>query len=237
MPSQSLYDLTLENMEATLHDLAARVSPPQLVPFGSGSVFRYVEQTIYQALVQKLARVVSGLHAARVLLAQGSVQELGALQRMLDETHEDIQFLAIGAINNDLTDKHRRYLSAFYEEEFDDPDSSMKSTQKRPMIPCKEIRAYIANSDGTGLDPSRQIEAARTLQKTYSGFVHGASPHIMEMYCGNPPSFHIQGLLGTARAEDHHLDLQNYFYRGIVVFALLQRHSGTRRSLVRYASF
>ena len=69
-----LYDQTLSNMEASHTVLASRVNQPHAVTFGSGFVFRYVERDVHQALVQKLARVISGLHAARLLLAHGFVR-------------------------------------------------------------------------------------------------------------------------------------------------------------------
>src|SRR5438874_6976690 len=99
----SLYDQTLLNMGNILQGLAARVPAPKLVSLHGSPAFRYVEKTIHQAMIQKLARVVTSLHAARLLLEHGFVQEQAALQRMLDEFHEDISFLAYAAIYNDHT--------------------------------------------------------------------------------------------------------------------------------------
>jgi hypothetical protein len=213
-----LYDQTLQNMETSHRVLAARVHQPKAVTFGEGYVFRYRECDIHQALVQKLARVISGLHAARLLLAHGFLQELGALKRMLDEFNEDITFLAYSVISGETTDEHREYLAAFFQEEFDNAASAIKSTQKRPMVRRQKIRAYLARIKGAGLDPSRGTEVRRTVDKLYSGFVHGASPHIMEMYYGNPPLFHVRGMIGTPFASEHRQDLWNYFYRSIASF-------------------
>jgi hypothetical protein len=187
-------------------------------------VFRYVERTWQQALVQKLTRVITGLRAAWLLLDQGFLQEQAVLQRVLDELHEDISFLALGAILNDMTSLHTEYLSAFYEEEFDS-ESAIESTQKRPMISRKKIRAYVARTEGLP-DPSRGVELYRTLSKAYSGFVHGASPHIMDMYGGDPPQFHIRGMLGTPREREYRQDLWNYFFRSIIAFSLAARALG-----------
>ena len=232
-----LYDQTLSNMEATHAALVARVHPPQAVAFGSGFVFRYAERDIHQALVQKLARVISGLHAARLLLAHGFVQEQAALQRILDEFNEDVMFLSYGVISDDITELHREYLAAFYEEEFDNPDSALESTQKRPMVSRRKIRAYLARIRAEGLNPSSGVEVMRTVSKIYSGFVHGASPHIMDMYGGNPPRFHVRGMLGTARADDHREDLWNAFYRSIGAFAFAAKAFGDEvlfRSVLKY---
>lgn len=232
-----LFEHTLGNMEATLRALEKRVPLPQRKAFDDGFVYRYVERSIHQALIQKLARVISGLHAARILLKHGFVQEQAALQRMLDELYEDITFLAYAVIFNDLTELHRKYLEAFYEEEFDKPDDPMGSTQKRLMVPRKKIRAYLARMEGPDLDPSRGVELSRTLSKTYSGFVHGASPQIMDMYGGNPPKYHVSGMLGTPRIEEYREDLWNYFYRGIIAFGFVAKAFGEEAlfaSILRY---
>lgn len=226
MQMDGLYLEALQNMENWLRAFENCVPPPQLVSLGKHKAFRYTEKTIQQAIVQKLARILSGLHAARILLAHGYVQELGALQRMLDEFREDVEFLCLAVICNDRTELHDRYLEAFYEEQFDKPDDPVSSSQNRPMIPREKIRAYIAKSEAAALEPSRGIQLSKTISKAYSGFVHGASPHIMDMYGGNPAKFHVQGMLGTPRLEEHERGIWNYFYRGIVTFGFSAKAFG-----------
>jgi hypothetical protein len=221
-----LYLQTLRNMESTLAGLAKRVPQPQRVPILDSFAFRYLEKTIHQAIVQKLARIISGLHAARILLESGFLQELAALQRMLDEFQEDVFFLSCAVIANDVTDLHHRYLEAFYQEEFDRPEDPLSSTQKRPMVPRAKIRAYIARIGDSGLDPSRAGAVTRTISKMYSGYIHGASPQVMDMYGGNPPSFHVAGMRGTPPFAVYKDDLWNYFYRGICAFGLAAKAFG-----------
>jgi len=219
MQRERHYAAALENMARTVHGLEAKVPPPQRVPYKTSFVFRYVEKTVQQALVQKLARVVSTLTGAHLLMSHGFVQEQATLQRTLQELHEDITFLAYSVIFRDFTPLHQEYLDAFYEEEFD-ADTAMESSQKRPMVPRKKVQAYIVRKEGSGLDPSTGLELARTITKAYSGYVHAASPQIMDMYGGSPPSFHVQGLLGSERHEEYRRDLWNYFYRSILSFGM-----------------
>ena len=94
MAASEHYKQALKNMERTLHAFAARIPPPQPVPYKDSFVFRYVEKSVHQALVQKLARLISGLCAAHLLWSTGFVQEQASLQRILDEIAEDISFLA-----------------------------------------------------------------------------------------------------------------------------------------------
>lgn len=212
-------------MERTVNLLASRVPLPVEVPQRDGFVYRHIERSLHQALVQKIARVVSTLHAARLLMKHGFFQEQAALQRMLDEMQEDITFLAFSVIFDDTTPLHQHYLDAFFLEEFD-ADSAIASTQKRPMVPRSKVQGYIARMKGSALDPSSGIELARTVSKAYSGYVHAASPHIMDMYGGNPAKFHVRGMLGTPRHHEHQADLWNYFYRSIIAFAFVAKAFG-----------
>jgi hypothetical protein len=223
---RELYDQALVNMERTVHTLAARVPQPQAVPYKDGFQFRHVERTVHQALVQKLVRTVSTLSATRLLMEHGFAQEQASMQRILDELQEDVTFLSFGIIFSKWSKLHDDYLAAFFEEEFD-ADTAMESTQKRPMIPRKKIRAAIASMEGaTGLDQSTGVEVTRTVSKAYSGYVHAASPHIMDMYGGNPPRFHMRGMRGTPRQIEHRADLWNYFYRGIISFGFAAKAFG-----------
>lgn len=220
------YYHVLHNMESILESLAKRVSPPQRAPILDCFVFRYSEKSINQAIVQKLARVISGLYATHILLEHGFIQEQAALQRMLGEFQEDVTFLAFAVTFNDVTDLHRKYLNAFYEEEFDKPEDPVSSTQKRLMVPRDKIRSYIDRIECGSLNLNTGVVVTRTIGKTYSGYVHGASPQTMEMYGENPPKFHVAGWLGSPLYLDHKDDLWNYFYRGICVFGFAAKAFG-----------
>lgn len=215
------YAKTLRYMERTVHALAAKVPAPVKVPYKGSFVFRYKEQSIEQALVQKLARLVSTLRCTELVLAHSFLQEQAALQRMLDEIGEDIAFLSQALIRNERTPLHEQYLKDFYEEEFDGA-TPLTSTQKRGMVRRSKIHAYLVRAGGMP-DPSTGIATAGTIQKAYSGYIHAASPHTMEMYGGNPPRWHMAGIPAGDLLESHHEDLWNYFHRGIIAFALAAR--------------
>ena len=209
----ALYNHTLHHLEKAFSTLEAMVPPPQKIPRRDSFVFRYKEKTIHQALIQKLARVNSGLRAARLFFENGFVQEQAAMQRMLDEFHEDILFLALAVVKNDQTPLHRKYLDAFYKEEFND------------MVQRNNISAYLARMDSAG-DPSTAVTLYRTIHSVYSGYVHGASPQIMDMLEGTPPRFRIHGMSGTSRHEEHRYDLYNPFFRAIISFAVASKAFG-----------
>jgi hypothetical protein len=104
----------LNALENAFRRLEAKVPPPIRKTYLDRFVFRYAEQTIQQAIVQKLARMISGLHAVETLLERGLFQEQGMVQRGLDEIGEDIGFLSLGVIRNDITPLHTQFLGYFF---------------------------------------------------------------------------------------------------------------------------
>ena len=222
------YDDALDHMDRTLSILLLMLPQPVQKRINIGDeesiAYRFEEQTILQAIVQKLGRVISGLRAARILVEHGFVQEQASLQRMLDEFNEDVTFLSLAIIHDDISELHERYLAAFYGEEFD-AETAMSSSQKRPMIPRIKIRHYLdskISDDKLGGGP----EAARTVSKMYSGYLHGASDQIMDIYFGDPPRFYTNGILGTSHHREYMDDFWNYIYRGLLSFGFALKAFG-----------
>jgi hypothetical protein len=225
VPVRALCEQAIRNMERTVHTFASRVPAPVLIALHGNPYVRYTEQSIYQAVLLKLARLVSNLSAAQLLLDNGYVQEQCAMQRMIDEGDDDITFLTLAIISNDITNLHKRFLADFWAEEFDQP-TALKSTQKRDSVPRKNIIAWIARHALSGINESTGVDLMTTIHKTYSGYIHGASPHIMDLYGGNPPRFHMKGMLGTPRHDDHTEDLLNYYTRAIMAFGFAAKAFG-----------
>ncbi len=236
--TEALYNATIKHMTATVHALCKLVPPPRKTPFADSYAYRYVEKTCQQAIVQKLARYVSTLRATHLLLEHGLLQEQAALQRVLDEIQEDVTFLAFGIIFEKPTPLHTEFLDYFYQEELDTV-TGKPSDQNRPMVSRKKIRAYIARAEGNSNNPSQAAKTSKEISKTYSGFVHAASPQIMDMYFGSPPKFHVEGMRHTFRYQEHREDMWNYFYRGILVFAFAAKALGAEemfKSILHFAA-
>ena len=199
------------------------VPAPKIVPFKDSFVYRYAEKSIEQAIIQKLARIVSALCAAKQLFSTGLFQELGAIQRILDELNEDTVFLCLATIDGTVSDLHQQYLDDFYLEEFD-PEDLNAPAPKRSMVPRQKIRAYLANHETMSVPTNKAVHLFEKVSKAYSGFVHAASPHVMDMYDGS--KFLVRGMRGTDREHECAHDLWNYFYRSMLTFALTAKAFG-----------
>ncbi|WP_426661797.1 hypothetical protein [Rhodanobacter aciditrophus] len=223
-----LYVEMLEVMDAAFQDFAAALPKPVRVKHGPGWVFRFKDRDIHHAVVLKLALVQSTLRAALVLLEHGHTPQQAMLQRVIDEANEDILFLVYAVTHDTVTPLHQRYLDAFWAEEFGDANDPTGTHQSRDMVPRQKIRAYLAKIEGKDLDPSRAVQVTKVLSQTYSGFIHGASAHIMETYGGMPLHFHTRGMLNTPRITEYANDLWNYMYRGLCSHAFAAKLFGAQ---------
>lgn len=218
----------VEAMTKAFRHMERALTPPQRVPHRDSFVFRYENKGIHEALLQKLARSISGLNAVGVLLSAGYVQEVGVLLRTLDEIQEDIFFLATAETNGARTERHEQYLRAFYAEAvFSRPEGSLE-IGKPNMVPRKKIRAHTMNTLGQGVNTSQALAAEESVGTAYSGYVHAASENIMDMYGGDPPRFHLTGMRGTPRISGSAQDAENYIYRGLMATIVVAKAFGDR---------
>lgn len=197
-----IFQQVLSELTAAFRRLEAQVPAPAKLPYKDGFVVRYVEKTPKQALLQKFARQISGLHALNLLQRNGFLQEQGVIQRTLDDIDEDIAFIALALIKGDWTDHHTRYLDDFWS---DDPSGAVKRDK---------IRAYV-NRVGGLTDPSSANANGRTIFRAYSGYVHAASVNIVDMCAGEPMTYRLAGMCDSPLYADHCDDAWNYYYRGL----------------------
>lgn len=210
-----VFGCVMAELEKAFRRLEQQVPPPVKEDYKDSFILRYVEQTPQQAMLQKFARLISGLHSLRLLLASGFLQEMGVIQRTLDDFEEDIMYITFAVINDDMTERHKQYLEYHWMEERGEADVN------RGQVLRKDIRAYVAMHFSA--DPSSMISAGRKLYKAYSGFVHGNGETVIDMCMRNPPRYFLRGMLKSPLYPDHRDDLWNYMYRGLVASAIMAR--------------
>jgi hypothetical protein len=198
-------------LASAFRTVEAMVPPPAFVVVNGSPSLRYKEQNIAQAALQKIARYLSGLNVLLLLLEHGYLQEQGVLQRTLDEISDDIMFLLMVPQTPTEQALHSRYLKAFFEEEFDEGVAPINSTKRRDQVRRKDIRAYIHRR----LPTEHGKKASAIVYQTYSGFVHAASPMVMEMCGWLDRKFHIAGMPESNLLASHVDDAWNYFIRGL----------------------
>lgn len=221
-----LQDDAVRVMTEAFQLMEESIVPPVRVPLRDSFVFRYENRGIHEALIQKLARYISGLNATNSLIESGFVQEAGVLHRTLDEIQEDILFLATAVTNGPQTDRHTQYLEAFYADAVTANPEGAFAIPKPNLVPRKKIRAHAVNTLGQGIDVAQALVAGEGVGTAYSGYVHAASENIMEMYGGESPHYHLQGMSGTPRIQETIDANESRIYHGLMATIITAKAFG-----------
>ena len=231
----------LKELEGHYHGMERKLPAPVRAKIGSGTYFRHPQISDSLLVYLKGVKLISTLNAALILLRHGYTQEIGALCRMVDDYCNEIMFLINPLGEGGPSKDQIRMFESFFQEEFDNPDNPLASSQDRETVPRRKINAAFGKIVSDELNPNDAQNMLSTIHKAFSGYVHGAYPHIMEMYGGMPPHFHMDGMLGTPRIPEWEGQLVTYVYRAIMCAELTSRklaqpevEKAIRGLLVRY---
>ena len=230
---EPFYGKATDFMEQTVHYLTCVMPPPSFV---NTRGYRYSEHDMYRAIVQKMARIVSALRAALLLLDHGFIQEQALMCRIIEEAEVDVTFLAYGLIDGE-TELHKKFLADFYMEEHEDPKQPIQTRNKRVNLSRDKIFAFVSKKEASNGDPSSALDVMKTIHKTTSGFVHGASPFLMEMYGGCTARFHMNGMRDSSLWQEHKDDIWNYIYRGLLAFGYAALAFGEHKCFEKISAY
>jgi hypothetical protein len=161
--------------------LGSSFPPPTIVPRGDGFVDRHspVARTNGLVCYIKAVKVCSTLNGILRLLEHAHVQEAYALARVAQDQVDDIHYLLVPRAEGGVLDKRQiTAIIEFFQEEFE-PVDPVGTSQERDHVGRPKVQAAITNDMA---DPSTGNAIARMLYRMFSGYVHGAYVHIMELH-------------------------------------------------------
>lgn len=217
---------TLVRLERQFHVMAKALDAPQQQ--GQFGWFRYKDHTDTLLCFLKGVKMISTLNAALVLLQRGYVQEVNVLCRVADDCASDIIYMIKPEADRALVEKQVRFMKDFFQEEFADPTNVLGSRQKREGGTRQSVFAAFgrATDEQEILNRSDAQNMLTVTHGAMSGYVHGAYPHIMDLYGGLPPHFHISGMSGTPREREGFNQLVTHLYRAIMASAFISMKLG-----------
>lgn len=195
-----------------------KVIKPELKNEPGKMRFRYKDPGAPAFHLLKCARVISAYNAALCLLREGYALEVGALNRMILESLFDLEYVQEGLTKDVMPEKQKEMLDAYFEEELPSPEELLSRHSKKPTIVRRKIYAEVAR--GLNPDnPDRTQKLIRLIEEVYSGYVHGAYPHTMELHEGVEGRFHTKGMPGTPRQIEHIRWTVKSMHQALNVFA------------------
>jgi len=218
------FDLAIEWMDRSHRVIAGTIDPPTpSFIAGLGVHYRYGNRSAQQAIVQKIAFMVSGLRAANLLLNAGYVTEQAILCRAVNEAQEDITFLVLAMVDNSNPPLLSKYLDSFFAEDATrDALARGLHPKGRPIPSRKEIQNYTARHNMFGTDdPHGAVGQSLAIGHVLSSFTHGASPSIMQLYNPASRAFFTAGIPDDSSIIAAHIDdFENYIFRGLIAVAM-----------------
>jgi hypothetical protein len=224
MDVDSYLEHTLFELSAIFHEMVTKIQTPVVTDVGGYQAWRYQNLSDSLACFLKGVKIVSTLNASIVLLRYGYAQEIGALCRMIEDYCNEIFFLLLPQDGENFAKEQIQFLEDFFKEEFDKPSDPLMSTQKRSTVPIRKIHATFGKLAKNEINPSDAQELLRTTHQAFSGYVHGAYPHIMEMFGSAHP--HLNGMLGTPRVDAWRGQLIGFVYKALMVSVFVVKKLG-----------
>ena len=216
---QPLFAATLGRLDDAVQRLTPRIERAEFADTAGGRAYRHREKHDLLGCYLKAVRIVSSLHACMHLLRVGHVQEIYVLCRCVDEYAEDIAFMSFpDGGDGKASAEQRRFVNEYFQEEFSDGDDPVASQQDRDRVSRRKIHAALARVHSPS-NPSRSQQVQMSIHKTFSGFVHAAYVHTMDLFNGR--TYRTRGMLGTPRIEECEEQMASYIYRAAIAIALV----------------
>lgn len=207
------------------------VPKPVFIDVSGQKQYRYELHTVFHVAFLKGVRVVSGLNACLFLLEGGFVQETMVIVRTLDDFIHEINFILENAESGTFDKHQKNFIKDFFQEEFENQNNPLLNKMRRETVPKKKIWASAARQMGSYVNPSDLQKMLQVTNDGLSGYVHGAYPHIMEMYGGNPTKFHMAGMHAAPRIHMCIDQIEVYTHRTIITFEGFAKSLGSKELL------
>ena len=216
----------MSDLSAVISEIEGHFPPPRYVKIGGQSQFRYSETSVYHVALLKAVRMVSSLNACLCMFEDGYYQEIMVVLRTIDDFFSDILFILENSDQGKSSDSQNNYIEDFFKEEFVNPANPLENSQRRSTVPRKKVWTSVARQIGQYANPSDAQKILQIANDAFSGYVHGAYPHIMELYGGRPPCFHMNGILVSPRMQTCIKQISLYLHRTILAIGILTKSLG-----------
>lgn len=209
-----------------VQSIETTLSKPILTNVSGQKQYRYEQHTPYHVAFLKGVRIVSGLNSCLFLIKGGFAQEVMVIVRTLDDFTGEMMFILENTESDALTNHQKKFLKDFFREEFVNPNNPLLNEARRDSVPKKNVWASVARQIGQYANPSDLQKMLQVTNDALSGYVHGAYPHIMEMFGGRPAHFHFEGASEPPRIAMCIHQLTIYTHRTIMTFDLFAKNLG-----------
>ncbi len=219
----SLFDSAIRSYLTTASEnyslLNSEFEQPRMLDERVG--FRHSYYSAELCVLLKAGKLISNNWGIQTLAQHRMPQEAFSLVRISDDMVSEIVFA--------LTEEGAplfKFLKAFFEEEFSNFEKPLSGPRKRATTSKRKLHASYSRLASEVMNPSDAALIVDSVSTAFSGYIHGAYPHLMEMYGGKPSQYHLHKLPASEYTESVNFQLSTYVYQSFVVLSLLAQKIG-----------
>ena len=179
MPSKEterVFREALAHIECSARMAVDRLPDLQEESRGGLPTHRFLERGVDEVFALKLVQLVGNVKAGEVLIERGCFHEWDMVKRLVYETLEDVEFVALGKLEGGWTELHSRYMECFFAEDFDEEEGDVLQGGVRP-VQRREITKYIESASSVGTEGAVS-QVVRNIHRLHSASVHGRAAGI-----------------------------------------------------------
>ena len=153
---------------------------PTLVHEQRGAIptFRLPDRCLDGVFALKLIQLVGNLKSGDLLVRHGHYFEWDMVHRLIDETLDDLEFLARGEAG-DWNEVHDRYLDALFAEDYNDDGSVVQEPVRAPQR--RQITDYLRHATDDG-NEEEIATVTRNIARLNNASAHGRVSGILRGY-------------------------------------------------------
>lgn len=204
----------IDRLDRTVAVLNRRL--PQPVLQDDWFQYRSEHQDARVVALTRMARIVSGLRAVKVLGERGYLQEMGVLLRTVDDFCDEITFLVEGHADSAPSNQVKRFLDHFFAETLVSHGPGSGQDRNPDRVKRDKIRAGQSRFLQPDNPSDVQFKVGK-IDRAFDSYVHGGYPSVMELYEGRSGSFCTNGLSGSPNIAAMRRQLSYYVARALAV--------------------
>jgi hypothetical protein len=194
--------------EQVIETFLSKLSAPTYGNIGKNqSGFAFREPDAVHFCLMKAIKSVSGLNAAIVLLENGFNHEICVLIRTIVESTTYMEFVMSDLDSENSNSPQGRLIENYFadcnREKPEDFQRFSVRQEKQHKIVGRDLDEQLAGTDDG--DRFVDVDTAKLMSNvylTFSNYVHGRYPEVMELFGGSPGFFHLEGMRGTPNEND-----------------------------------
>jgi len=192
----------------------------------SGGQPRYKNPNSGHFQLLMAVKIVSTFNAILCLYEKGYIQEIGALLRIIEECIAKILCIEEAHAKKGLNSEQAKIINEYFEYDIRSSKDIFRDKWFANMTKVFASQARYLTENSTNKDSYTAQQYAQAIYDSYTGYIHGFYPQVMELYDYNISSFKLNGITDDPKDKGMIEAISSSIVRSLNVFAQISIRFG-----------